>query len=56
MILGRYILTSLGLNLKFTKHVIEIDYGCLKGSLIFIVDLGTYELEDLNEGERKPEE
>ena len=32
MILVRYLLTELGLNLKFSEHVIEADYGPFIGS------------------------
>ena len=41
-ILGRYLLTDLGLNLKFSDHVIEADDGPFKGSTAPMVDLGTY--------------
>ena len=39
IILGRYILTTLGLSLKFSDHVIEEDYGPLTGSTEPMVDL-----------------
>ena len=42
MILGRYILNALVLNLKSSDHVIESDDGTLKGSTAHMVDLGTY--------------
>ena len=42
MILGRYILNALVLNLKLSDHVIESDDGTLKGSTAHMVDLGTY--------------
>ena len=42
MILGRYLLTALGSNLKFSDLVIEADYGPFKGSTAPMVDLGTY--------------
>ena len=32
MILGRYLLTELGLNLRFSDHIIEADNGPFKGS------------------------
>ena len=41
MILGRYLLTNLGLNLKFSYHFIEADNGPFKGSTSPIFDLGT---------------
>ena len=39
-ILGRYILTALGLNMKTSKHIIESDYGPLKGYIEHLIDLG----------------
>ena len=45
MILGRYLLTSLLLNLKLSDHVIETYSGPLKGSTSPMVDLGTYEFK-----------
>ena len=42
MILGRYILTALVLNLKLSNHFIESDDGPLKGSTAPMADLGTY--------------
>ena len=39
MILGRYILTALGLNIKLSDHVIEADDGPLKGSTTPMVKL-----------------
>ena len=42
MILGRYLLIELGLNLKFSEHVIESDDGPFKGSTTPMVDLGMY--------------
>ena len=50
MILGIYLLTELGLNLKFSDHVIEADDGTFKGSTSPMIDLGTYEFKDLNIG------
>ena len=41
MILGRDLLTELGLNLKFSEHVIEADDGPFKGSKTIIVDSRT---------------
>ena len=32
-ILGRYLLTALGLNIKRSDHVIESDNGTFKGSM-----------------------
>ena len=42
MILGRYIITDLVLNLKLSNHFIESDDGPLKGSTAPMADLGTY--------------
>ena len=56
MILGRYLLTESGLNLKFSEHVIKADDGHFKGSTAPVVDLGTYKFKDLNTGKIKPEE
>ena len=42
MIFGPYILTELGLNLRFSEHIIEADDGPLKGSTTPMVDLGMY--------------
>ena len=42
MILVQDILTELGLNLKFSEHVVEADDGLFNGSTTLIVDLGTY--------------
>ena len=56
MILGRDLLTELGLNLKLSEHVIKLDDGPLKGSTAPMVDLGTYQFKYLNTGEFTPEE
>ena len=42
MILGRYILTELGINIEWSNHVIEADDVPYKGSTAPMVDLGTY--------------
>ena len=42
MILGRYKLSELGLNLKFSGTVIKVDDGPFKGYTTLMVDLGTY--------------
>ena len=54
MILGRYILTQLVLNLKLSDHVINSDYGPFKGSTEPMVDFGMCEFKYLNTGEIKP--
>ena len=43
MILGRYLLTELGLNLKFSDHIIEAGCGPFKGYTTSMVYLGMYE-------------
>ena len=48
MILGRYLITSLILILTCSNHVIDADGGTFKESTEPIVDLGTYEFEDLS--------
>ena len=40
MIFGRDLLTELGLDLNFSEHVIEADYGPLMGATTIMVDLG----------------
>ena len=42
MILGRYLLTSLVLNLNTSKHLIEAGDGYLKVSMEPMIYLGTY--------------
>ena len=56
MVLGQDLLTELGLNLKFSEHVIEADDGTFKGSTTPMVDLGTYIFKYLNTGKITPEE
>ena len=55
MILGRYMLTELVLNLKNSKHVIESDNGPLIGSTSPMVDLGAYVFKYLNTVKITPE-
>ena len=55
MILGRYILTALGLNIKFSDNVIEADDGPFKGSTAPMVDLGMYSFTYLNAGNITPD-
>ena len=50
MILGRYILTKLGLYSKFSEHVIKADGGPFKGSTTPMVYLGMYVFKYLNAG------
>ena len=56
MVLGRDVFKELGLPLKFSDHVIEVDNGSFTGSTSPMVDLGTSEFKDLNTGEITPEE
>ena len=46
VILGRYLLTDLVLNLKLSDHVIESYDGPLKGSTATMADMGTYEFKN----------
>ena len=48
MILGINLLTLLGLNIKFSQHLIEAYDGAFKESTAPMVDLGTYEFNNLN--------
>ena len=54
MILGRDLLTALGLNLKLSEHVTKSDYGPFKGSSAPMLDLVTYEFKYLNTGKLHP--
>ena len=56
MILGKYLLTYLGFNLKISDHVIEVDDGPFKGPLSLMVNMGTCEFKDLNTAKIPPEE
>ena len=56
MILGQYILPELGLNLKFSEHIIEAYGGPFNRSTTPIVDFGAYIFKDLNTGNITPEE
>ena len=56
MILGRYLLTQLVLNLKFSNHVTESDDGPFMRATTPMVDLGAYVFKDLNTGDIKLEE
>ena len=42
MILGRNLLTALGLKIKFSDNVIKLDDGTFKGLMAPMFDLGTY--------------
>ena len=54
IILGRYILTALGLNIKLSYHVIEADYEPFKSSTVPMVDLGMYSFKYFNTGNITP--
>ena len=54
MILGKYLLTWLGLNLELSDRVIKADCGPFKGSTTPMVDLSTYEFKVLNKGKITP--
>ena len=56
VIIVRYLLTSLGLNLEFLDHIVEADGGHLKGSTEPMFDLGAYKFKYLNTGKSTPEE
>ena len=50
MILGQYLITELGLNLKFYEHIIKADDGPFNKSKTPMVDLGPYIFKYLNTG------
>ena len=56
MILGRDILIELGLNLKYSKHVIKSYDGPFMGATAPMIGLGAYLFKDLNTGKIKTEE
>ena len=55
MILGRYLLTELGLKLKFSEHVIESGNGIFKGSTTPMVYFGMYIFKGLSKDKITPE-
>ena len=55
-ILDIYLLTALGLSLKRSDQVIKSYNGTFKGPPAPMVDLGTYEVKQLNKGKITPEE
>ena len=55
MILGQDLLTKLGLNLKFSEHIIKEDNGTFNESTTPMVDLVTCTFKDLNTGKITPE-
>ena len=56
MILGKYLLTKLGLNIKFSEDIIEADDGTFKWSTTPMFNLGKYIFKDLNKGKITPGE
>ena len=50
IILGRYIWTELGLNIKFSEHVIEADDGHFMGTTAPMIYLCAYVFKYLNTG------
>ena len=50
MILGRYVLTYLRLNLKLSDHVIEAYDRTFKGFTEPMADMGKYEFKGINTG------
>ena len=46
IMLGRYLLTKLGLNLKLSDHIVEAGGGSLKGETTPMVHLVTYEFKN----------
>ena len=55
MILGRDILTTLGLDLKFSDNVIIGGKGPYKGFSSHMVDISNYEFKSLTDKTVKPE-
>ena len=56
MLLGQDMLTELVLNLEFSEHVIEADYGPFIRSTTPMFDLTAYIFKDLNTEKITPEE
>ena len=54
MILGRYLITELGLNFKLSNQIIEADDGHFKGYMSPMVDLGMYEFKYFETGKLHP--
>ena len=55
MILGIYLLTSLGLDCRLSDHTIKAYDGRFKVSTSCMVDLGACEFKELNTGKLHPE-
>ena len=56
MILGRYLLTILGLNLNCTENIITIGKETYEGCSSFMVDVINYAFKTLSHKRVKPEE
>ena len=56
MILGRYLLSALGLDIKFSDNVIHIGEGPYKGCYAPMVDVDNYNFNILTAKTFKPEE
>ena len=56
IIIGRYLLTALGLDLKFYENIILGGDGPYKGCSAPMVDVSTYDFKPLTENKVKPEE
>ena len=56
MILGRYLLTNLGLDLKFSENIILGGDVPFKGCSAPMVDIRTYDFKPLTDNKVKPEE
>ena len=56
MILGRGIITTLGLDIKFSEHVLIRGAGPYEGCLAPMVDVNNYDFKHLTDKMVKPEE
>ena len=56
MILGRYLIISLVLDIKFSDNVINGSIGPYEGCLLSIVDIGNYNFKSITDKIVKPEE
>ena len=56
MILGRYLLTALGLDLKLYENIILGGDGTFKGCSVPMLDVSTYDFKPLTKNKVKPEE
>ena len=56
MILGRDLLTAMGLDLKFSENIIIVGEGLYKWCLVPMVDLGNYDFKYLTNKIVRPSE